>query len=166
MKTIQREYALEMAERDYEDALRKAFWGKIRRWFGRRCQDLLSGRETLGQVEIQAYRDLGRQLVPIDDIVGSTGRDEAFDLQFLPRYRESDARWLSIARARYEGIQLPLPKLLKLGDAYLVEDGNHRVSVARAHGQEQIEADVVEIISPSLVEDPSCSRLGYKINDA
>jgi hypothetical protein len=34
--------------------------------------------------------------------------------------------------------------LYKLGDAYFVEDGNHRVSVARYHGVPDVEADVTE----------------------
>src|SRR5918994_1913594 len=35
--------------------------------------------------------------------------------------------------------------LYRLGDAYFVEDGNHRVSVARFHGAEWIDADVTEL---------------------
>jgi hypothetical protein len=40
---------------------------------------------------------------------------------------------------------LPPVELYKLGDAYFVKDGNHRVSVARAHGQAFIEAYVTEM---------------------
>ena len=35
--------------------------------------------------------------------------------------------------------------LYKIGDAYFVRDGNHRVSVARYHGVATIDAEVVEI---------------------
>jgi hypothetical protein len=39
--------------------------------------------------------------------------------------------------------------LLELGGAYFVIDGNHRVSVARFHGVEWIDADVTEVKSRS-----------------
>ena len=35
--------------------------------------------------------------------------------------------------------------LYKIGNAYFVRDGNHRVSVARYHGVAAIDAEVVEI---------------------
>ncbi len=35
--------------------------------------------------------------------------------------------------------------LLKVGDAYFVRDGNHRVSVARWLGVERLDAEVVEV---------------------
>ncbi len=38
--------------------------------------------------------------------------------------------------------------LYKVGEAYFVEDGNHRVSVARYQGVEWIDAEVVELRSP------------------
>lgn len=155
--------AEDLARQDYHQALRKAFWGKLRRWFGHQCRDLLSGAETLGKMAKHDFKDLGQQMVPVERIVGSMGRTQDFDLDFLPRRQEVDGRWVNIARARYQGIRLPLPLLYKIGNGYFVEDGNHRVSVARAHGQEMIAARVIEISSPALIAEPSCSRLGYKI---
>ena len=35
--------------------------------------------------------------------------------------------------------------LYKLGDDYFVEDGNHRISVARYHEPPDVEADVTEL---------------------
>jgi hypothetical protein len=46
---------------------------------------------------------------------------------------------------------LPPVSLYKLGDAYFVLDGNHRVSVARYHGVPAVEADVTEFW-PARVE--------------
>ena len=37
--------------------------------------------------------------------------------------------------------------LYKIGDSYFVADGNHRVSVARYHGVEWIDAEVTEFRS-------------------
>jgi hypothetical protein len=47
--------------------------------------------------------------------------------------------------AFHKGEVLPPVSLYKLGDDYFVEDGNHRVSVARFHGAEWIDADVTEL---------------------
>jgi hypothetical protein len=44
---------------------------------------------------------------------------------------------------------LPPVSLLDLGGTYLVSDGNHRVSVARFHGVEWIDAEVTQSGSPS-----------------
>jgi hypothetical protein len=40
---------------------------------------------------------------------------------------------------------LPPVELFKVGEVYFVRDGNHRVSVARARGQDFIDAQVTEI---------------------
>ena len=54
-------------------------------------------------------------------------------------------RWSRIARAYHRGDELPAVSLYKIGNAYFVRDGNHRVSVARYHGVAAIDAEVVEI---------------------
>ena len=46
--------------------------------------------------------------------------------------------------AFYRGEELPPVSLYKLGDAYFVLDGNHRVSVARFHGVSALDAVVTE----------------------
>jgi hypothetical protein len=53
--------------------------------------------------------------------------------------------------------------LYKVGEGYLVEDGNHRTSVARTRGEETIRAIVIEIDTSALIPEPSCTRLGYKV---
>ena len=61
------------------------------------------------------------------------------------------------------GTGLPPVTLYKVGDAYFVEDGNHRVSVARMSGQEFVRAIVIEVDSSTLTTEPSCTRLGFKV---
>jgi hypothetical protein len=51
-------------------------------------------------------------------------------------------RWLSVARALEKGVALPPVELIQLGDRYFVRDGHHRISVARAMRQDEIEATV------------------------
>jgi hypothetical protein len=82
--------------------------------------------------------------VPVEKIVGSVGRHEDFDPDFLPAKASLEARWKRIDRAYHRGEELPPVVLRKLGDDYFVEDGNHRVSVARFHGAEWIDAYVTE----------------------
>ncbi len=64
---------------------------------------------------------------------------------FLPLKRSMDERWGRIDRAYHRGDELPAVSLYKIGEAYFVKDGNHRVSVARYHKVAEIDAEVVEI---------------------
>jgi hypothetical protein len=61
----------------------------------------------------------------------------------------SAEKWKRIDRAFRLGQELPPVSLLDLGGTYLVSDGNHRVSVARFHGVEWIDAEVTQSGSPS-----------------
>jgi hypothetical protein len=79
--------------------------------------------------------------VPIAQIRGSEGRSEDFDRQFRPRKAHTRERWLSVATAREQGVALPAVDLVRIGEDYYVRDGHHRISVARAYGQESIDAN-------------------------
>ncbi len=156
------EYADVMARKDYAHARRRAFWRNIWHQLKHKCNDLLPTEKALENIHIQGHCNLGVQKVATEQIIGSTGRYRDFDLAFLPRRHETDGRWINIARARYKGIDLPPPILLQVGNSYFVVDGNHRISVARASGQEYIEAFVTTIDSPAVSTKPSCVRLGVK----
>jgi hypothetical protein len=54
-------------------------------------------------------------------------------------------RWGRVDRAYHQGVELPAVSLYKIGEAYFVRDGNHRVSVAKYHQAAAIDAEVVEI---------------------
>jgi hypothetical protein len=84
----------------------------------------------------------GCRTVPLRQIRGSEGRCREFDLSFHPLQSHSAARWLSIATASRMGVALPPVELIQVGDVYFVRDGHHRISVARALGQTQIDAKV------------------------
>jgi hypothetical protein len=91
---------------------------------------------------------LGRRVVPVERIVGSVGRYRDLDQTFLPAKASVEERWKRIDRAFHRGEELPPVELYKVGEAYFVEDGNHRVSVARYQGVQWIDAEVVELRSP------------------
>jgi hypothetical protein len=107
-------------------------------------------RRTLG-ADNRVY--LGRRVVELSKIVGSVGRPRQFDGGFMPLKSGMAEKWKRVDRAFHRGVELPPVRLYKLGEAYFVEDGNHRVSVARYHGVEWIEAEVVEF-HPRLSAGP------------
>lgn len=85
------------------------------------------------------------QSIPLERIVGSTGRHRDFTRRFLPRAAVSLERWvgLDVAMAGLEGV--PPIEVFEVGGVYFVRDGNHRVSVARASGFSEIDAYVTRI---------------------
>jgi hypothetical protein len=98
------------------------------------------------------------QQVPIKLIVGSEGRSRDFNKYFLPRSVFLWARWERVDRAQIKDIPLPAIELYEIGGAYFVRDGNHRVSVARAQGVEEIDAEVISLsseitITPNMTTD-------------
>ncbi len=81
--------------------------------------------------------------VPIRQIKGSLGRSEDFDASFNPLQERSRSRWVSILTAIRSNNPLPPVELVQVGDAYYVQDGHHRISVAHALEQEAIEARIM-----------------------
>jgi hypothetical protein len=130
---------------DFRRARLKAFW---RGWYSRLAgteNDLMSLDEIRQGQPLKGQHYLGWQAVPLDKIVGSEGRRDEFDRAFFPRRNRTRARWVNIDRAHYEQVPLPPVELTKIGDRYFVRDGNHRISVARSHRQDFIDAYVTEI---------------------
>ena len=95
---------------------------------------------------------LGRRVVEVSKIVGSVGRHREFGRDFMPAKGGMAERWKRVDRAFHRGVELPPVRLYNLGDAYFVEDGNHRVSVARYQGVEWIEAEVTQLHSRFSVD--------------
>ncbi|MBW7885937.1 MAG: hypothetical protein H3C34_25560 [Caldilineaceae bacterium] len=85
----------------------------------------------------------GIQNVPLAAITGSEDREHDFDAAFHPRKAGMVDRWVSVAMARQRGVALPPVQLIRVGETYYVRDGHHRISVARALGQDSIEAEVI-----------------------
>jgi hypothetical protein len=137
----------EQVDADFTRAHRKAFLrrlvGKLRRGsaYGARLPCFDEVRRKLGAA---GGLRLGRKVVRAANIVGSVGRCSEFDGAFLPASGRARTRWGRIDRAFQRGEELPPISLYKIDDSYFVEDGNHRVSVARYHGVEWIDAEVTE----------------------
>lgn len=136
------------ARSDFESARRKSFWRSVASWFTRTNNELLPYSEVRKQIPLGGQRDIGLRQIPLDQIVGSVGRYRDFDRAFLPKHANTSGRWINIDRAHLQDIILPPIEVYKIGDAYFVKDGNHRVSVARERGQVDIDAYVIELDSP------------------
>ena len=130
---------------DFDRAMSKGWWRHVISRLSRRSDDLLSYDDVRKHYEVKGQRELGVRIVPIDQIIGSMGRCHEFDSAFYPRQTDTSDRWMSIARATYKNVALPLVELFKVGDSYFVQDGHHRISVARANGQDFIDAHVIEV---------------------
>jgi hypothetical protein len=133
------------AEADFDRARRRAFYGRVAARLRRECSRLLAFDEFVEGRLAHNRRRLGLRDVEVSKIVGSVGRTAAFDRGFMPTNASLAERWKRVDRAFHRGLDLPPVRLYKMGDSYFVEDGNHRVSVARYQGVETIEADVTEV---------------------
>src|SRR5215216_3441185 len=99
----------------------------------------------------------GTRTVPVGQIGGSVGRCSEFDRGFMPAKASVEERWKRIDRAFHRGDELPPVTLYRLGGFYFVLDGHHRVSVARYHGVEWMDAEVTAFHAP-LPVGPANSR--------
>jgi hypothetical protein len=133
------------AHADFDRALRRARLYGLLAAVARRPNGLLPYAEALRgfAVEGESYR--GVAAVPVERIVGSMDRASDFDRDFRPRRADTAARWQRVALAHHAGVELPPVSLYRVGDAYFVVDGHHRVSAARALGRVFIDAVVIEI---------------------
>lgn len=130
---------------DFDRARRKALMRRALARLTGAPDRLLSLDESgvLSDKHRPAY--VGMKDVEIRSIIGSVGRHRDFDRTFLPMSRVLGERWKRVDRAFRLSERLPPVRLSKVGDAYFVLDGNHRVSVARFHGAEWITAEVTEL---------------------
>ena len=107
--------------------------------------DLVSYDEVANRLRTRQQIEMGTRNVPLEQIVGSVGRYRDFTRTFLPRAAINAERWARVD-AIMQGMEgYPPIELYKIGEVYFVRDGNHRVSVARANGLDDIEAYVTEI---------------------
>ncbi len=89
--------------------------------------------------------DLGEQVIDLDSIVGTVDRRRGeFDRDFRPS-PGTRGRWERIAEARKRGEAMPAIDVFRIGDLHFVRDGHHRVSVARALKEKDINANVIEV---------------------
>jgi hypothetical protein len=136
----------EQVDADFTRARRRAL---LRRVGTRLRRDAASNRllcfddlrKTLG---VMGRIHRGLRTVPVAQIGGSVGRCPEFDRDFMPAKASVGERWKRIDRAYHRGEELPPVSLYEVGGSYFVLDGHHRVSVARYHAVEWIDAHVTQ----------------------
>ena len=146
------------AAQDFNRAKNKAMFSRIQNFMEADRDNLLSFNVVKDIVKPRGEVYRGMQAVPISKIIGSEGRYRDFNRFFFPRRDFLRNRWESIDRANMKNISLPAIRLYEIGGVYFVRDGNHRVSVARYQGGEEIDAEVTSLsteikINPSMTVD-------------
>jgi hypothetical protein len=138
------------AQTDFSRALRRNHVARLANWLRREPDDVdvvLPFEEVVEALGFVSRRSLGLQTVSLDSIVGSVDRTRDFDRRFRPTSGRVRERWERIAAAMRRGEPMPPVRLARIGDIHFVEDGHHRISVARALGWEVIDATVTEILT-------------------
>ena len=135
------------ALQDFETLHGRARWA---RWWNR-----LAGkpRTLLSFAEVQEYLPQttpyyrGIQEIPVEEITGSVGRVGDFDRSFRPLNDGLRERWAQV-KGLLETTGWEPIDVYQVGNIYFVEDGHHRVSVARSVGITSIEARIHQYPAP------------------
>lgn len=135
-------------------------------------------RMTGKSVDLLSYEDVRQKLrakfreprklkeIPLDAIVGSVDRYKDFTRSFLPKDEIDEHRWAGVRAATTGMIGLPPIEVYQINDVYFVEDGNHRVSVARQLGATHIQAYVTKFeakvpLTPDVQPDELIIKAEY-----
>jgi hypothetical protein len=93
---------------------------------------------------LRAEPDDVSAMLPFEEVVAALGRrgERDLGLQVIALDR---GRWQGIDAARRRGGAMPPIDVYRIGELHFVKDGHHRVSVARALGDTDIDAYVREV---------------------
>ncbi|MDR0598668.1 MAG: transcriptional regulator [Treponema sp.] len=156
------------AAEDFSRARTREVLTRIMHFMNPGRDNLLSLEDVRNILKPQGESYKGMRVVPIKLIVGSEGRYRDFNKYFLPRRDYLRLRWEKVDQARLSDITLPPIQLYEIGGVYFVRDGNHRVSVAKTQGTEQIDAEVTSLstevrISPQMtIGELKAALLAYE----
>lgn len=131
------------AHSEFFRARRQADWEQLSARLRGRDATLLPFELIRRNLRQQSPLYRGLHQVPLSQIVGSVGRYSEMTRQFLPLNDALRERWVKMAEMAQTAGWPPI-ELYKVGDAYFVRDGNHRVSAARQLKFPTIEAHVWE----------------------
>ena len=135
--------ALDDFHRLRSKAALERFWAGIRG----ESLDLMPYDEVSSKLRAVSQTNIGIQQVPLENIVGSVNRTSDFDRNFRPLSDGDRSRWANVKAAMTSPYTTGVPpvSLYKIGEAYFVLDGNHRISIAKEMGLDSIEAYVTEV---------------------
>ncbi len=135
--------ALDDFHRLRSKAALERFWAGIRG----ESLDLMPYDEVSSKLRAVSQTNIGVQQVPLENIIGSVNRTSDFDRNFRPLSDGDRSRWANVKAAMTSPYTTGVPpvSLYKIGEAYFVLDGNHRISIAKEMGLDSIEAYVTEV---------------------
>ncbi len=135
------------ALRDFRQAHREAALQQVLARITGKSVELLSYDDVLSKLRLTGRAARGLREIPVDTIVGTVERANDFTRTFLPRKAGDEQRWASLmAFVQKNSLDaLPPIEVYQIGSAYFVQDGHHRVSIARQLGIEFVTAYVTEV---------------------
>lgn len=133
-------------------ALREYLWSRL---LGRNTKLALFPEDAPQKSPNRAFA--GVQEIPVEQIVGTLGRQSDFDYKFRPLKKYLRDRWVNAYLTLESEGWSPI-LVHKVGDGFYVEDGHHRVSVARSLGLHYIQAKVWEY-PVQQKQTPKCPSL-------
>lgn len=161
-------YLSTQTSEDFSKAHTKALFNEIQHLLNPEEATLISFSDIKKLLKPRNEVYKGMQVVPVKLIAGSEGRYKDFDNNFFPKSNFLKNRWERIDMAHLQNVALPPISLYELGGLYFVRDGNHRVSVAKSRGVENIDAEVVSLQSEvklkpgSSLEDMIAQVVAYE----
>jgi nucleotide-binding universal stress UspA family protein len=140
-------HTLQKARADFQQARQRAAMEKVMGSLTGKPVELLSFGEVYEKLKAVGAAEAGLREIPLEAIVGSVGRSQDFSRTFLPRQDSDESRWANVKTAVKDLAidSLPPIQVYQIGTAYFVQDGHHRVSIARQIGQSYIHAYVTEV---------------------
>jgi len=138
------------AENDFLRARRRQVLAALaRRLHGGRGDDgrIMPLDEVVRPLGWRGERQLGLQTIPVDTIIGTVNPRRDFDRRFRPTSGRVRYRWERLALAQRRGEPIPPIEVYRVGDLHFVNDGHHRVSIAAATGQREIDAYVTQVLT-------------------
>lgn len=144
----------------FDDARRREAYRRLARAArGQEADRLLELDDVRGRLALFEQRYVGIEPIPVARVVGTASRSRDFDRQFRPIDEGVRERWRRIEQAFPRG-DFPPILVYRVGEAYFVVDGHHRVAVARHRGVDFIDAEVTELRSRiPLPADADLGRL-------
>ena len=138
---------------DFEHMRQKARWHQLQAQLVGESASLLDYDEVLQTLGAYDMSEPFVAEIALDQIRGSVGRAKEFTSKFYPRNNGSSDRWIGVKMAVVNMCGLRPIDVYQIDDVYFVQDGNHRVSVARQLGVETITARVTKVYTKcSLAE--------------
>ena len=129
-------------------------WGLIKKLFVKEdpeAHHVKNFDEETADLKHKDFRKAGLHSIETEKIVGSVGRAHELDDNFRYRDRRATGRYQRIEASMAQGKPMEPIKVLKVKrdkreTQYFVMDGHHRVSHAKQHHFDEINAEITEVV--------------------